>query len=326
MSAIIIQIISLLSLLIIILIINKIVKSVQKEKRIADYALTIVNNDEQSLLTKINYAFWHFIHFSSKSLGKSKILDVLAHDYEKYILTKEENFKSGIDYLTVKIISTIIWIIAFIILLLVGLIPHNFIVLVLFIIIGYILPDFYWNFSYTLKCQNISTKVYQSIILISDNLNDCTIDEAIAKVIDDLDGPIKDEYQKVLTDITLGIDIKTAFARFYERTHIKEIKIICNVLAINSHDLKTSFAFIRNEFDYLRTKKDITDPINSIINVLSNVYLLIPIIFTIMIAIIYPDYFNIIKDYSLGYVIICSLLLLYLGLVIVIRLIGEARE
>jgi Flp pilus assembly protein TadB len=326
MSAIIIQIISLILILIIIIIISNIISTVQKEKRIADYALSITSDDDTSLLTKLNHAFWSFIHQSSKSLGKSKILDALAHDYDKYILIDEENYKSGIDYLTVKIMTTIISVIALIILILVNLIPSNLLILILFIILGYVLPDLFWSFNYNIKCHDIQTKLYQSIILISDNLKNNTIDEAINKTILELDGPIKEEYRRILLDMSYGLDINTAFKRFYERTKISEVKIIDDVLAINAQDIKKSFALIRTKFEYLQTKRDIIDPVNSALNILSNVYLLIPVIFILMVVIIYPDYFKIVTKVSTGYIVICSLILLYVTLVIVIKWIGDERK
>ena len=57
--------------------------------------------------------------------------------------------------------------------------PNNMLLLVLFMILGFFLPDGFWLINYYIKCGDISKKLYQSIIIISDNLNKVNISDAI---------------------------------------------------------------------------------------------------------------------------------------------------
>src|SRR5574344_1915236 len=177
MKAIIIQIILILILLAIISIIFNIIKAFIREKRIADFALSKEDFNDLAMLERIKMKFWQIIHSLSKSLGKSKVLEALAHDYDKFIMTSEEEYKSNLDFMTIKILSTIFFVIFITLLITMEVLPNNLLLLVLFIIIGYSFPDLFWNISYNHKKNDISSKLYQSIIIISDELKECNIIE-----------------------------------------------------------------------------------------------------------------------------------------------------
>ena len=129
-----------------------------------------------------------------------------------------------------------------------------------------------------------------------------------------------------MIDLSYNIPIKEAYLRFYKRTKIKELKNVYHILDINSDNLKEAFDLIRVEFDYLNKKNDITSNVNSVVNVLSSIYLLIPITFIIMVLIVYPDYFDIVNNYPAGYIVIIILALLYVLLFLAIKSIkGDKR-
>lgn len=326
MKALVTQLILIFFVLIIALIIFNITRAFLREKRISSFSLSKKDLLELSFFERINKRFWKIIHRLSKNLGNSKTINKYALNYDKYILTSEGNFKSSIDYITIKVVLTIISIVLLVLLIVLGTLPNNIFLLILAMIIGFSFPDIIWSISYYYKCNVIFDKLYESIIILSESLKKHHIEDAIVSVIDEINGPIKDEYKKVLIDISYNIPIKDAFLRFYERTKIKELKNIYHILDINSDNLYEAFMLIRYEFDYLNEKKYATSNINSVLNVLSNIYLLIPIIFVFMILIIYPDYFNIVKNYTTGFLIIFILVLIYMLLVLTIKSIMGERK
>ena len=303
-----------------------ITKSAIREKRISDFSLSKSDLEDESMIEKISKTFWHIIHFLSNNLGKSHTLEVLSKDYEKYIMTKEENYKSTLDYMTIKILLTITSIVLIMTLMLLNIIPSNYIILALSVIIGFILPDIVWSLNYVNKCHKISNHLYESIIIIADSLNRCNIEESISKVINELDGPIQDEYKKILIDLTYNINVADAFKRFYKRTKIKEIKTIYHILDINNDNLIESFNLIREEFDIINEKNNITSNINSILNIMSYVYILIPLVLVLMILIINPNYFLIIKQYASGSLYLILILMVYIMLVVSVRKIMRDRK
>lgn len=326
MSTLVIYSIIIILFIILALIIFNITKVSLLEKRFSNFTLSQSDLDNKSFLEKVSISFWNFIHLLSKSLGKSKILDALSKDYNKYIMISEANYKSSLDYMTIKILTTILSIIVSTILIVVNIIPNNLIILVLAIIFGFMLPDIIWSINYLNKCNKISNRLYQSIIIIDDSISKYNIYDCITKVIQELDGPIKDEYQKILIDLTYNINITDAYKRFYKRTKIKEIKTIYHILDINSDNLEESFNLIREEFDSTNEKNITTSNVKSIINILSYVFLLVPLIFVLLILIINPNYFRIIKDYVSGSIYLLLLILIYLLLVLYIRKIIRSEK
>lgn len=326
MSSLVIQLILIIIIFISALIIYKITRAYIKERRIAIFSLNKKDVLDISLFEKINRVFWRFIHKLSNHLGNSKLLSEYANDYDKFILTNEGNLKSNIDYITIKVITSIFAVILVVVLILLGTLPNNLFLLVLFILIGFFVPDLFWHLNYFYKCNSIFEKLYESIIILSKSLKKYNIEDSIVNVIDTLHGPIQDEYKKILIDLSYNIPIKEAYLRFYKRTKIKELKNVYHILDINSDNLKEAFDLIRVEFDYLNKKNDITSNVNSVVNVLSSIYLLIPITFIIMVLIVYPDYFDIVNNYPAGYIVIIILALLYVLLFLAIKSIkGDKR-
>ena len=326
MQSIIIQTVLITFIIVLVIAIYMIFKSYIKEKRISSFALSKKDVIELSLFESINKNFWKFIHSLSKHLGNSKYLNELSTNYDKYIMTSEGNFKSGIDYITIKVITTIISIILVVLLILMNTLPNNIFLLILFMIVGFLLPDFIWLINYYYKRNIIFNRLYESIIILSKSLKKHSIEDSIITVINELDGPIQDEYKKILIDISYNIPIKNAFLRFYKRTRIKELINIYHILDVNSDNLYDAFLLIREEFDYLNKKKTITNNINSIIDVLSYIFILLPIIFVIMTFVIYPDYFNVIAEHKTGYLIVILLVFIYLLLIANIKKIMGERK
>ena len=326
MQTLVIYIVIIILFLIIALTVYNITKSAIREKRISDFALSKSDLEYESIIEKTSKVFWNIIHFLSKNLGKSRILEILAKDYEKYIMTKEENYKNTLDYMTIKILVTILSIMLVTLLMILKIIPDNYIILALSIVIGFVLPDIIWSINYVSICHKISNRLYESIIIIANSLTKCSIEESISKVINELDGPIQDEYKKILIDLTYNINISDAFKRFYKRTKIKEIKTIYHILDISNENLAESFDLIRNEFDIINEKNNITSNINSLLKVLSYVYLLIPLFLVLMILIINPNYFLILKNYASGFIYLMFIIVIYIMLIISIRKIMGDRK
>lgn len=283
----------------------------RKEKRISSFSLSKSDFDNTSFFEKISHFLWKIVHFFTNKLSRKKHLVKYSSRYEKYIYIKEEKYKSPIDYVTVKIFMVILSCIIYLILILFDVFPINIFVLIVFIIIGFVLPDFIWELLYIKKVNKVANSLYESIIILDDNISKTNIYNAINKVIESSDEELADEYLRILTDLSYNISLYQAFKRFYERTKIAEIKTIYNLLNVEQDDLKSVFSLIRKEFAYMDKINSNKLHINIILNVLYIIFITIPIILVLTIFIIDSSYFMNVLSTSVGTIIIEVLILLY---------------
>ncbi len=323
MKMLILPIIGIILALILIFNLIKIVNKNRKEKRISEYSLSKKDFDDTTIFEKIIHFIWKLVHYLSNLISQSKYFVKKSSKYEKYILVKEEKYKSPIDYFTVKIITLIIVLILYFGLVLTESINFNIIMLVVTIILSYCIPDFMWNMSYNQKCNDIRNKLYESIIIIDDNLSKTNIYNAINKVIDQLDDSISDEYQRILIDLSYNISISQAYKRFYERTKIKEIEIIYNVLNVDQSNLEDAFKIIRNQFSYYDTLNNNKESNNTLINIFKYTFISIPLLLVLLINILDSSYLKILISDAYGVLIIEILAILYILLILILNLVLE---
>ena len=298
----------------------------RKEKRISDFSLSKKDFDDTTFLEKVFHVLWNLIHHISNLLTRNNYFLKKAVSYEKYIFIKEEKYKSPIDYIAVKIITFIIFTLLYILFVFIELIPFNFFTVLLCLLIAVLLPDLFWKISYIKKCQNISRKLYESIIIISDNLPKSNIYNVMNKVVDLMDEDIADEYQRILTDLSYNITLYQAFKRFYERTKIPEIKIIYHMLNVESDDLQTAFNRIRKEFEYVDKQNNNKSSTNNVVTTLKVIFMLIPILLVIIISFINPMYFKEILNSYLGIVLLQIIFVVYILEVLTINVIMEDKK
>ena len=298
----------------------------RKEKRISDFSLSKKDFDNTTFFEKITHIFWNIIHNISNVLTKNNYLLKKAVYYEKYIFIKDEKYKSPVDYIAVKIITFILFVIMYLVLIFIELIPFNIFTAIIFLLVALLLPDLIWKLLYIKKCQIISQKLFESIIIIDDNLPKTNIYNAINKVTDLMDENIADEYQRILTDLSYNITLYQAFKRFYERTKIPEIKIIYHLLNVESDDLTSTFKRIREEFEYYDKQNNNKNNTKNIVTFLKVIYLSIPLLLILIISFINPMYFKELLESILGLVLLQIVVVFYMFEIIAINVIMEDKK
>ena len=303
-----------------------ILRTNQKERRISDFSLSKRDFDSISFFEKISHFLWKIVHLWTNKLSKSKLLVKFSSRYEKYIYIKEEEYKSPIDYITVKILMTIFSCLIYLILIIVDVFPINILLLIIFMIIGFILPDFLWELLFIKKCKRVSNSLYESIIILDDNITKTNIYNAINKVVKSLDKEIADEYMRILTDLSYNISLYQAFKRFYERTKIPEIKTIYHLLNVDQDNLKDVFSLVRRELEYIDKNNSSIMHTNIIINIMGLSLMLVPINLTYVVCIIDINYFEFAFSSSYGIIIMEIIVLLYFVLLYFIKIIGGNKK
>ncbi len=326
MNAYVIQILLIFISLVIIFNIFFSIKSSLLEKRISDYSLSKKDFDDTTTFEKINHILWSMIHLLSNIFTKDQRLLKLSSRYEKYILIKEEKYKSTIDYITIKFLLVIISILFYLFLVLANVFNFNILLLIVFIVLAILLPSIIWQLSYDKKCRNISDKLYESIIILDDNLPKTNIYNALNKITKELDEDIADEYQRVLIDLSYNISLNQAFRRFYNRTKIPEIRVIYHMLDIEQDRLEDVFHIIRKDFEYFDKKNTYKNSLMNIINILKLVFILLPIIMVLFISIVDINYFNNALSNVYGFITIELIVFIYLLFVYIIRKLVGVRK
>ena len=326
MNAYVIQIILIFISLIVIFNIFYSIRSSMLERRISDYSLSKKDFDDITTFEKISRVLWNIVHLISNLLNKNKTLLKLSSSYEKYILIKEEEYKSSIDYITVKLIAIILSILIYLFLVLANVFDFNIFLLLIFIILGVVLPSLFWQVRYEKKCKNISDKLYESIIVIDDNLPKTNIYNALNKIIKELDDDIADEYQRILIDLSYNISLNQAFRRFYNRTRIPEIRVIYHLLDVDQDNLEEAFHIIRKDFEYFDKKNTYKNSLLMILNVLKAVFILLPLILILGMSISDFNYFNNVFNNVFGIIIFEVIVFIYIVFIHTIKMMMEARK
>ena len=309
------QILSITTIFVILYIIFRIIISNKKKRRIDPFALHLNHRDDSLEKEAIN-----FISFISKLLTKLVIFNNVAKTYDKYIYEDSKRFKTGMDYISLKIVLGILFIIIYLLSSYLYIIEPTTIVIISTFIMGFLIPDFYCLLKQKQNNKKVNNNILSSLIIINNNLKKTkNIEYSINEVIKTLDGPIKKEYTILAYDIKIGMEYYEAFNRMYKRTKIKEIKTISRIFLIEKNiDLIIEEL---NELEIKLTKKEITKDKIRIINNINKLILvlayIIPII-TIIVLNIYNQKY-LIEKY--GILIIYIEIFIYIDYALILKLI-----
>ena len=146
-------------------------------------------------------------------------------------------------------------------------------------------------------------------------------EQAIKAVIDRTDGLLSIEFMKILNDIKIGIDLSEAFYRMYERTHLRIVKYISDVLSlVNKNGINIIEAFTNIEKKLLEIEK-----FNNELSVLKDVNRLSVLIFSILpvvfltIVIAYNDRYTKLLMNPKGIIIILIIFISYMLYIFIIK-------
>jgi len=99
-----IQIIIILLLILLLIYVIKVRHNIALEKKFSKYTIGRLENHEISIFDKINKFISNIIKTVSNLIKKSEILSKYGLSYEKHISYDELEHKSGIDYISTKIL------------------------------------------------------------------------------------------------------------------------------------------------------------------------------------------------------------------------------
>ena len=173
------------------------------ERRFSSYALNSKNNLEEPVFEIIYRYLWKFIKKTNSIFEKSVFLKKYSKHFEKYIKFDDRESKSGMDYISLKTITAILFGILYLV---TSIIRDNFNINLLIIImfLSFFLIDLYFLLEYKNRIKKIENDLLSAIIIMNNAFKSgMNIVQAIDIVKTELEGPIKDEFQK-FNSVKLG--------------------------------------------------------------------------------------------------------------------------
>ncbi len=297
--------------------------NISLDKKFSKYTVEPLVNKETSISDKILIILHIMVTKVSSIIIKSKILSDYGKSYEKHITYDELEKRSGIDYISIKLLLGVFTSILYVITMMFQYVKVSFIGIVLSFLIGFFVIDIFIQIEYRKKRKQISDDLLKAIIIMNNAFKSgMSIMQAIEIVKNELDGAIGDEFKKIHLDLSYGLTIEVVFSRFYERVRLEDVKFITTSLTLlnkTGGNIVKVFKSIEKEFF---DKKKLNDELKTVTASSTFVYrflLIIPFAICFLIFTLNPEYFNPLFKTQIGILILILILLLYTLYVLVVK-------
>lgn len=298
-------------------------------KRFESFSMKSTNENEISFFDSLAHFFWKSVKKFSKIGKKSHVLADYAKHYEKYIAFEEKEQKESIDFVTIKIFIGFFFMLLNLVVVAFKIGSGNVITYFLTFIIGFFLLDIIVYINYKKKRKEIEDDLLKAIMIMNNSFKSGkNIMQAISTVKNELEGPIADEFKKIYLDITYGLSLEVVFSRFYERVKLEDAKYIASSLTLlnkTGGNITRIFATIEKSFF---NKKKLREELHSLTSssiFVFRILVALPPLFTFIILILNPTYFQPLFQTPLGILLFFFILILYIFYIYTVRKIMEVK-
>lgn len=290
-------------------------RNISLKKRIDNYVINPNNNEDISILGKLEKLYLNI---------RKKMV--------KYLKKKQHNKKheENLIFTCDKILSSIISLLIYLILSLITLNTPNLISIITFLLLGYLIPIFRKKIEYKLNRKRIEKDLLKVVSLINNSLQSGkSMIQAIKTVSREIDGPISLEFKKIEKDLEKGLSLTTAFNRFKDRINLEEVDYITvSLLILNQTggDINSIFKSLEESF-YIRRKleSELKATIASS-KLVFQILVCLPFLIYLLIGMWNPTYFTIFFKSSVGFILFTIILLIYLLYIIIIKNIMKVEK
>ena len=298
------------------------------EKRFDNYTIKSNKYNYTPFFEKLFNSIFKLIHIVSNVLEKSELIKKVNTKYDKYLNKDDKFIKSGTDYISIEVLISIFLSLLYLVS---SIIRNSFSIAVLIFIflLGIIITDLYYKINYKLKRKKIEDDLLSAIIIMNNAFKSgMNIREAVNIVAMELNGPIKDEFNRINNDIKYGLSLESVFDRFYDRVKIEDIKYISSSLSLinktGGNVVKVFNSIEKNFYD----KKKIKNEMNSLTSsskFMFKLLLFMPLILIIIIYFLNPTYFLPLINTILGRIITLIIVILYILYILVVNLVMKVK-
>ena len=300
------------------------------DKRLGKYSIKSRKNVEHSLFDYINDYYNNIQNKLIKILSKSSFLSDYSKKYEKYIDRHKNKDLNPMTYIAAKFICALLILILVVVTDAIQNASVNFLELVIGFLVGFYILDIILIVRKALIKKTIENDLLQAITIMNNSFKSGrSIVQTIEIVSEELDGPLKLEFQQMVKDLDYGLTLENVFERLEERVKIEELKYISTSLSIlnkTGGNIVKVFSSIEKTFFNNRKLDEELKNLTASSNFLYRVLTFIPIIFAAVIYILDPGYFNPLFTNVLGYFILGIVILLYITYIFVVKKIVNIKE
>ena len=313
----IIQVIIMIVLFCIIILLLRQSKAIKCERRIARYSISPLEYKDKSFADIVYDKYYRGVIKLSKVLKKSKFITKKSLKYEKY-LGYLPNFEV-IDFISNKIIISVIYIIITIFSITLQTRVVTILELIINLMIGYYLLDVYLYYRQKYMKKVIEKQVLKAVIVMNNafKAGKSTM-QAIYIASQELAAPLNYEFKRMYDEMQYGLSIDVVFDRLSKRVDNEAIQYLASSLIIlnktGGNIIKVFSSIERTLFDNQKLNEELKN-LTASSNVVVKILLCIPFIFTFLIFILSPTYFNPLFDSSLGRIVILLIILIFISFI-----------
>lgn len=268
----------------------------------------IENNSQRKHLFKVFGAFGKFLPQSRYIKVRKKKLIQAA------VLMKPEEFL-GVSLISAVTLTFLLY-----------LISKSTIVALVFLPIGFIIPDLIIGSKKTKRMSKINSQLPEALNIISNGLRaGFSFIQAMGIVTKEITGPISEEFKKVLRDNTLGKPLEEALTNMSERTDDEDLDMVITVFIIQRQVGGNLAEVLDTISQTIRERVKIKNDIKTLTaqgRISGAVVSLLPFALAIALSIISPGYLNVLFTTLIGkLMIIVGIVLQLIGIFILTRLV-----
>lgn len=317
MGLLIIQIIIILILFVIIVYMVRQNIALSYERRIGKYSLEPIKEKELSVLDNLVIRFNNFIVKLRKYISKSSILVKSSNRYEKYVIyTDDENSRKAIDYITIKLMIAIIFVVLIIFSQVLQTRLASLLELFINFLIGYFILDIYLFYKNKMYKKRIDNELLRAVIVMNNAFKSGkSTMQALEIASTDLPEPIRSEFYKMYQEMKYGLSIDNVFDRFSKRIELEEIKYISATLSIlnktGGNIIKVFDSIEKSLYDKKKLKEELKN-LTASSNLVVKLLMVVPLFFVFIIYILNPTYFDPLFETKLGLVVLFLIVIMFL--------------
>ncbi len=310
-------------IIVLVLIVDRYRKGIKLEKRIAKYTINPIKDDSLSLGDQLFWRYKKIIDALSAMLEKSVIIKKISKRYEKYINIINNHYYKSIDFISEKLLISMFFILMAFLSKLMRYELITYYDALIPIIFGFFTPDIIYLYKYKRYRNKLENDFLQAITVMNNAFKSGrSITQAIDLVVEELDGPIANEFKKMSMELNFGLSIDVVFKRFAERVQLEEATYVTVSLSILSQTGGNIIKVFTSIEKSLFNKKKLKLEFNSLTGsskIIVSLLTCLPIFFVFVITIINPNYFVPLYTTELGKVILFIIGLIYILYIYIIQ-------
>lgn len=286
------------------------------ERRISKYSIDPIKNKDLSVLDNFAIAYRKIVIKLRKYIEKVSIFKKASKSYEKYIIyTTDENSVAAIDYITNKLILGI----ALVLLTIFSQVLQTRLATIYEVIInffiGYFILDIILYYKNRFYKKKIDNELLRAVIVMNNAFKSGkSTMQALEIASTDLPEPIRSEFYKMYQEMKYGLSIDNVFDRFSKRIDLEEIKYISATLSIlnktGGNIIKVFDSIEKSLFDKKKLKEELKN-LTASSNMVVKLLMIVPILFTLVIYILNPSYFDPFFETTLGLILLFVIIIMF---------------